>query len=81
LQSVTVVYSLQVAGLKISLRGGLICGDWQGKGDRVLEALVNADQLVVIFFDEVPILVSRLLKGEDFVITPERRRQLDELAM
>jgi uncharacterized protein len=78
LQSVNVVDSLQVAGLKIALRGGLTGGDWQDKGDRVLEALANADRPVVIFFDEVPILVSRLLKGEDFVITPERRRQVDE---
>jgi uncharacterized protein len=78
LQSVNVVDSLQVAGLKIALRGGLTSGDWQDKGDRVLEALANADRPVVIFFDEVPILVSRLLKGEDFVITPERRRQVDE---
>jgi uncharacterized protein len=78
LQSVDVVDSLQVAGLKIALRGGLTSGDWQDKGDRVLEALSNADRPVVVFFDEVPILVSRLLKGEDFVITPERRKQVDE---
>jgi uncharacterized protein len=78
LQSIDKVDSLQVAGLKIALRGGLTGGDWQDKGDRLLEALANADRPVVIFFDEVPILVSRLLKGEDFVITPERRRQVDE---
>jgi uncharacterized protein len=78
LQSIDKVDSLQVAGLKIALRGGLTGGDWQDKGDRLLEALASADRPVVIFFDEVPILVSRLLKGEDFVITPERRRQVDE---
>jgi uncharacterized protein len=78
LQSIDKVDSLQVAGLKIALRGGLTGKDWQDKGDQLLEALANADRPVVIFFDEVPILVSRLLKGEDFVITPERRRQVDE---
>jgi uncharacterized protein len=77
-QSVEKVDSLQVAGLKIALRSGLTSGDWQDKGDRVLATLADNDRPVAIFFDEVPILVSRLLKGDDFTITPERRRQVDE---
>jgi len=32
---------------------------------------------VVIFFDEVPILVNRILKGDDYTITPERRSETD----
>jgi uncharacterized protein len=75
---VEVVDSLQIAGLKMTLRSGLTGGDWREKGDRLLEALASNDRPVAIFFDEVPILVNRLLKGTDFTITPERRQQVDE---
>jgi uncharacterized protein len=78
LKSIEKVDVIPIPLLKIELRKNLTAGDWQEKGDRVLEALANADQPVVIFFDEVPILVNRLLKGDDFIITPERRRQTDE---
>jgi hypothetical protein len=69
--------SLQVADLKVTLRSGLTEGDWRAKGDRLFAILADSDKPVVIFLDEVPILVSRLLKGEDFSITPERRAQTD----
>jgi uncharacterized protein len=69
--------SLQVADLKVTLRSGLTEGDWRDKGDRLFAMLADSDKPVVIFLDEVPILVSRLLKGEDYAITPERRTQAD----
>ena len=69
--------TLQIDDLKVTLRSGLTTGDWQAKGDRLLAMLAASDQPVVIFCDEVPILVSRLLKGADYQITPERRAQTD----
>jgi uncharacterized protein len=69
--------SLQVADLKVTLRSGLTEGDWRAKGDRLFAILADSDMPVVIFLDEVPILVSRLLKGDDYTITPERRTQAD----
>jgi uncharacterized protein len=72
------VDSLQLAAIKMTLRTGLTSGDWREKGDRLLEVLASSDRPVAIFFDEVPILVNRLLKGSDFIITPERRQQVDE---
>jgi uncharacterized protein len=69
--------SLQVADLKVTLRSGMTEGDWQAKGDRLFAILADSDKPVVIFLDEVPILVSRLLKGNDYAITPERRTQAD----
>jgi uncharacterized protein len=69
--------SLQIADLKVTLRSGLTEGDWRTKGDRLFAVLAESDKPVVIFFDEVPILVSRLLKGDDYRITPERRTQAD----
>ncbi|WP_438022901.1 ATP-binding protein [Sorangium sp. So ce233] len=52
--------------------------DWQAKGERLFEALAGADKPVVVFMDELPILVNRLLKGDEYTITPERRKLTDE---
>lgn len=73
------VDSLNLPGVKVVLRGGLAGGNWREKGDRLLAALADDERSVVIFFDEISILVNRLLKGDDFTITPERRQQVDEL--
>ncbi len=69
--------TLQVADLKISLRSGLTKGDWRTKGDQLFAVLAESEQPVVVFLDEVPILVSRLLKGDNLRITPERRAEAD----
>ncbi len=72
-----VVESLQLDDLTVTLRSGVTAGDWQAKGDRLFETLAAADKDVVVFFDEVPILVNRILHGDDFQITPERRKVTD----
>jgi uncharacterized protein len=69
--------SLQVSDLKVTLRSGLTEADWQAKGNRLFEIFANSEKPVVIFLDEVPILVNRLLKGDDYTITPERRARAD----
>ena len=55
----------------------MTAGDWHVKGDRLLEILAGNEKPVVLLIDEVPILVNRLLKGYDYVITPERREAAD----
>ncbi|NJM68343.1 MAG: ATP-binding protein [Acaryochloris sp. RU_4_1] len=78
LQTVTDrVDSLQIAGIKAVLRGGLTDGDWQNRGDSLFAILADSDKPVVLFMDEVPVFVNRLLKGSDYQITPERREQVD----
>jgi hypothetical protein len=47
--------------LEIKLRQG-IRGDWQFKGRSLLSNLAKADRPIVICMDELPIMVSRLLK-------------------
>ncbi len=47
--------------LEIKLREG-VKGDWQFKGRNLLSDLARADRPVVICMDELPIMVSRLLK-------------------
>lgn len=71
------VESLKIDDLTVTLRSGLTSGDWKDKGDRLLDNLANSDRSVIIFFDEVAILVNRMLKGSDYKITPERIRDVD----
>ncbi|MGK7911257.1 MAG: hypothetical protein AB4050_07205 [Synechococcus sp.] len=71
------VGSIQVSELKIKLRGGLSPGDWQSKGNRLLDILASSEQPVAIFCDEVPILVSRMLKGSDYSMTNERKEEAE----
>ncbi len=53
--------------------------DWQSKADRLLEEFVANTPPVVVYIDELAILVNRLLKGFDYVITPERIALVDPL--
>ena len=75
--SADAVESLQVDEVTIKIREGLVGGTWRDKADRLLAALADADQPVVLFLDEVPVLVNRMLKGPDYEATPERREAAD----
>lgn len=72
------VESIKIKELAITLRSGLSSGDWSSKGDKLFEILSSNEKPVVLLFDELPILVNRLLKGTDYQITPERRQAADE---
>jgi hypothetical protein len=56
------VESLSISEIQIKLRGA-ISGDWQIKGDHLFEALAQSSDPVIIFMDELPIFIGRLLKG------------------
>ena len=79
------VPALAGADLRVKLRAGVDAGNWRHKGDQVFAALAGSDRPVVLALDELPILVNRLLKGDDhrkghgYGITPERRQAADEL--
>ena len=66
------------AELRVKLRAGVDAGNWRQKGDEVFAALAGNERPVALAIDELPILVNRLLKGDDYRITPERRRAADE---
>ncbi|MBK8255193.1 MAG: ATP-binding protein [Polyangiaceae bacterium] len=70
------VDSLQAFELSIKLRDAVASG-WRAKGVQLLQSLSTHDGPVIIFLDELPILVNRMLKGDDYKITPERRRDAD----
>ena len=69
---------LEVSEFKIKLRAGIDQGTWRIQGDALFASLATCDRPVVLAVDELPILVNRLLKGDDYKITPKRRRDTDE---
>ena len=69
--------SLQVDEVTIKIREGLVSGSWRAKADRLVAALADSDQPVVLFLDEVPVLVNRMLGGPEHETTPERREAAD----
>lgn len=72
------VEELGFADLKVKLRGGIDAGNWKQRGEAVFAAMADHDKPVVLAIDELPILVNRLLKGQDYRLTPERKLVADE---
>ena len=71
------VDTLSVSDLQVKLRAGIDTGNWRQKGDEIFSALAGNDRPVVLAIDELPILVNRLLKGQDYLVTPERKQAAD----
>lgn len=72
------VEDISLGELKVSIRAGLTAGNWKEKGDDLFRILAASKKPVLLMMDETPILVNRILKGDEFRITPERRRNADE---
>ena len=73
--------AVSVAEVRVTLRAGIDTGSWRQKGDEVLAALADlaeSDRPVVLAIDELPILVNRMLKDDDYRITSEGKRAVDE---
>lgn len=71
------VDKLEMGDLSVTLRAGMTAGDWGNKADRLMAILADSEKPVLLMLDEVPILVNRILKGDDYRITPERRAAAD----
>jgi hypothetical protein len=72
------VKQIQARELAVQLRNSAAT-DWQSKANRLLDEFVANTPPVVVYFDELAILVNRLLKGHDYAITPERIAAVDQL--
>ncbi len=59
----------------------LFATGWQARGDRLFAALVALDQPVVLFLDEVPIFIHRLLTNEAREIDPAGIRRAEEFLL
>lgn len=72
------VEGLEYKELALKIRDAS-AANWRSKADRLLEEFVGNTPPVVVYIDELAILVNRLLKGSDYVITPERIAAVDQL--
>lgn len=72
------VEEVEVADLRVKNRSGIDAGSWQHRGIQVFEALTESEKPIVVAIDELPILVNRLLNGQEYIVTPERRHAADE---
>jgi len=72
------VEKVEMDDLAVTLRSGLTAGNWASKGDRLFAILAASEKPVLLLLDEVPILVNRIIKGGDYVITPDRRQTAGE---
>ena len=72
------VEKIGIGDLGVTLRAGLTAGNWADKGDELFGILAASEKRVVLFLDEVPIMVNRMLRGEDYAITPERKAETDQ---
>lgn len=62
--------------LMIKLRDGF-SSSWQARAKRLLDDLAQAEKPVIIFLDELPILVNRLLRNADGHRSPATVREAD----
>ena len=71
------VEELSVTEVRVKLRAGIDRGNWKKRGDAVFKALAEHKKPVVLAIDELPILINRLLKGDDYQITPDGKKEAD----
>ncbi|MDR3557434.1 MAG: hypothetical protein P4L55_21975 [Syntrophobacteraceae bacterium] len=71
------IEELNLGELGIKLRAGLVSGNWSEKGDMLFSTMAGSDPPVVLMMDEAPVMVNRILKGEDYRITPQRKSETD----
>lgn len=63
-----------IAKLKLRERAN---SNWMNTGEQLFEWLSNAEKPIIIFFDELPIFINRIMRDENKNITPEREKQVD----
>ena len=71
-------FGAQYEEMRFQLRAEIHSGNWKRKGDRLLRDLSRDGQRVVLAIDELPVLVSRILKGRDYRMLPENVAAADE---
>ncbi|MHB0946760.1 MAG: ATP-binding protein, partial [Sedimentisphaerales bacterium] len=72
------IEKLDVFEFGVTLRAGLSASNWEQKGDEIFKALAQADKPVLLLLDEVPIMLSYMLKGKDSKITASEKIEVDK---
>jgi len=63
-----------IARLKLRERAN---SNWMNTGEQLFEWLSNAEKPIIIFFDELPIFINRIMRDESKNITPEKQKLVD----
>ena len=72
------VDAIEYGDFQFKLRSGLTAGNWANKGEQLFDILAGSDKPVVLMFDEVPLMINRMLKENIYVITTEGREKVRE---
>ena len=65
------VQSLKKNDVSVALRIGINESNWRTKGDRLLEILSQFERPSIVFLDELPVLINRLLRSNGAQMTAE----------
>ena len=68
---------IDISEFGITLRSRLSELDWREQGTELLNSLDNEEKPLILFLDEVPILINRILRGSEFTITRARIHEAD----
>lgn len=71
--------AVQLDQLRVEIKDGLLGGNWPTKGNRLLSELADSEKPVVIFMDELPILLNRILGSPDGERDEQAIEMVDEL--
>ena len=63
---------LGVSDLRIKFRSEVDAANWPHRGDELFAILASSQERTVLAIDELAMLVTKMLKGNDFEVTPER---------
>lgn len=66
------VDEVDVADLRIKLRSEVDAANWKHRGDALFTILAASKKPTVLAIDELPMIVTAMLKGNDSRVTPER---------
>jgi hypothetical protein len=72
------IEKFDVLDFGITLRAGLSVGNWEQKGNEIFEVLSKADKPVLLLLDEVPIMLSNILKDETSKINTTGKCEVDK---
>jgi hypothetical protein len=72
------IEKFEVFDFGVTLRAGLSASNWEQKGDEIFKALAQADKPVLLLLDEVPIMLSYVLKGETSKISSAGKSEVDK---
>jgi uncharacterized protein len=71
------VEEVAISEIKIRLRAGLNSGNWMEKGDELFRILSRSEKPVLLMIDEIPLMVNRMLKTDEGVMTNETVAEVD----